>query len=444
MPPIKLYRDIWSLAWPIILASLSVPLLGFVDTAILGHLPDPHHLGGVAIGAIVFDVLMWTFAFLRMGTTGVLSQAMGRGDFDQTRTLLGQSLVLALLLGVLPIMAIQPLLAITDNFMQASPEVTEAYHSYILIRVFAVPAALGNYVFIGLFIASRRTRWVLLQTLLTGLLNLVLDYVFVVHVGMRADGVALGTLLAQYTNLGIAAYLATRTLKGSPGSLDRTALTSIKKYLPLLTVNRHLLGRTLFLLFCLLFFYAQSAQQSDVALAANSILFMLVLSVALGLDGFANAVEALVGRALSQGNVALFHQINRAAVVCCLLTAALYSGILFLAQTPLLHLLTDIPAVLTLASAYFAWVIWLPLINCWSFLLDGIFIGALKTRAMQHTMLCSALVFLAGWYATQDLGNQGLWIALTLLFAARAVTLGSVYAYYSCSKTHPSKWQTSH
>ena len=439
MPSIKLYRDIWSLAWPIIIASLSVPLLGFVDTAILGHLPDPHHLGGVAIGAIVFDVLMWTFAFLRMGTTGVLSQALGRGDYDKVRPLLGQSLVLAAVLGCLPILACYPLLSLVDGFMQASPEVTGAYHSYILIRIFAVPAALGTYVFIGYFIASRHTRWVLLQTLLTGLLNLVLDYVLVVHAGMRADGVALGTLLAQYTNLGIAAYLTRRSLRGAPGIFDRTAIASIKAYLPLLTLNRHLFVRTLCLLLTLLFFYAQSAQQGDVALAANSILFMLVLSVALGLDGFANAVEALVGRALSQGDTRLFHQINLAAAGCCLLTAALYSGILFIAQQPLLRLLTDIPAVVAMASTYYIWVVWLPLLNCWSFLLDGIFIGSLKTPAMQNTMFVSALLFFCIWYATQAWGNQGLWLALTSLFLSRALTLGSVYAYYSTR----SKWSTS-
>ena len=425
----QLDHKIWDIAWPAILSNISIPLLGLVDAAILGHLGSTHYLGAVAIGGAVLSFLYWGFSFLRMGTTGLVAKASGAGKPDEATLVLAQSAVLALLIAA-GVIATHPLwLHIGFKLMAPQPELAPLAESYASIRIYSAPAVLVTYTIVGWFIGNQDTRWPMAIMVTTNVINIGLDFLFIMGMGLNSDGAAYATLVAEYLGCLLALAAVWRCLP-RPFSVDfLPRLRAPEAYRRLLRSNRHLFLRTVALLFSFAFFTAMGDKLGPDTLAANALMLQLLILTAYGLDGFAYAAEGLTGNALGARDLDAFH----AAVLRC----AWWSGALaialsmffLLANSALYQVLTDIPAVRHIMLQHTAWLVALPLIAAASYLLDGVFIGSAETRYMMTTMLFSTLcVYLPLWYVTRDWGNHGLWFAFTAFNAARGISL---YYYFA-------------
>jgi MATE family multidrug resistance protein len=419
---------VWRLSGPIILANLSTPLLGAVDTAVVGHLPDPSFIGGVAVGSVIFSFLFWGFGFLRMGTTGFTAQAHGAGDAAELRACLLRPLALAVAFGCLVIALQSPLRQVALWAMEASAEVEGHTAVYFDIRVWSAPAVLVNYVVLGWLLGVQRPRAALaLQILMNGI-NIGLDLIFVIGLGWDVAGVAWATLIAETTAALAGLALILKSLGRLPDAADWARLKDRGRLTALLRVNFDIFLRTLCLVLAFGIFTAEGAGFGDVVLAGNAILLQFQSFISHGLDGFAHAAEILAGGAQGAGNRRTF---RRAVVVCSLwgLGGALLAGLVLLAGGPLLiAAFTSLPEVRLSAETYLWWMIVSPLISVWSFLLDGVFIGATRTAAMRNAMVLSLAVFLAAnWLLLPAFGNHGLWLSLTLFMAARGLTMALYY-----------------
>src|SRR5690554_254222 len=262
-PPDASRRRIWTLAWPIILSNITVPLLGLVDTAVMGHLPDSRYLAGVTLGATLFSFLYWGFGFLRMGTTGLTSQAVGRENDGDVRNLLGQSLLLAGVIGTLLILFSGPLNALGLWLLDGSAAATALATKYAEIRILSAPAVLANYAILGWFLGQQNSRVTLAILVLTNSVNIVLDLLFVVGLGMTSDGVAWATVIADYTALAFGLWLVSRQLRLLDGRFLRSRLLALTAYGELFAVNANLFVRTLGLLFAMAFFTSRGAARSE-------------------------------------------------------------------------------------------------------------------------------------------------------------------------------------
>lgn len=422
------HRQVWSLAWPMILSNITVPLLGLVDTAVIGHLPDPKYLAAVAVGAMIFSLLYWSFGFLRMGTTGLTAQALGNEAYDQSRLVLAQSLILAGVIGLSLLILHSPLIRIALQLIGAEPAVTTEARLYADIRILGAPAVLANYVLLGWFLGNQNTRIPLILLVFTNLLNMLLDLIAVYGLGMHADGVALATVISEYASLALGCFFMLRMQLRQPGQTPWLQLKSVSHYYHLISVNRYLFVRTLALLLTLAFFTSQGAKQGSTILSANAVLLNFFMLISNGLDGFAHAAEALSGKFYGAKDRRSFHRIISATLSWSLISAVLFSLFFWLGGERIIALLTDIPTVRQAAAVYLPWVIVLPMIAVWSFLIDGVFVGTTRVKAMQNTMLISILmVFFPVWYLSQTWGNHGLWLAFLSLFFARGLTGGYVF-----------------
>ncbi|WP_229381839.1 MATE family efflux transporter [Spiribacter sp. 2438] len=421
-------RRVGALAWPLILSNITVPLLGLVDTAVVGHLPDSRYLGGVTLGATLFSFLFWGFGFLRMGTTGLTAQAHGAGDRDGVIRLLGQSLLLAAGIGVL-LIAIHPVvIPLGLGWLGGSDAVSAEAQIYAQLRVLSAPAVLANYVLIGWFLGRGFSRVTLLLMVVNNLVNIVLDLVFVVGFGMTTDGVALASVIADYTTVLLGLGLAMAAWRGMQWRRVTGVFGDPAGYRRLLSVNSALFIRTVCLLFAFAFFHAQGAAIGDTTLAVNAVLLQFVLLASYGLDGFAHAAESLVGQRIGAADPAGFQRVVQAAAEWSLIMAGGVSLIYLLGGEALAALLTDLPEVREGAGEYLIWVVAMPLLAAVSYLMDGVFIGATRTRAMRDTMLLSlGLVYLPVWWLAQPLANHGLWLAFIAFTLARSVLLGGVF-----------------
>ena len=424
------YR-LWQLAWPLMLTNITVPLLGLVDTAVLGHLESPEYLGAVAIGGNLFSILYWTFGFMRMGTTGLAAQAFGRRDAFAQSALLVRSLLMATAIGLGLILLQQPLIRIGLSLMGASEDVTRLASEYASIRIWSAPAVLCQYTLVGWLIGTQYPRGPMLMLILANSLNMVLDILFVTVWGWNSQGGAVATVMAEYSATGLGLWLVWRR-RPLDLRFDRQLLGVIADYLAILQVNRYILVRTVLLLLSIAFFTAQGAQQGDTVLAANAVLITFLMLISNGLDGFANAAEALVGEAIGQRHREQFGEVCRTALRWSLWGALLFTFIFVVGGDLIISLLTSIPEVVVTAKVYIPWIWAMPFAAVWGFLLDGIFIGATRTRDMQNTMLLATIgVFLPVWWLTQSWGNHGLWFAMLSLMLARAAGMGWLFFRHS-------------
>ncbi|MDR9438046.1 MAG: MATE family efflux transporter [Halomonas sp.] len=420
-------QRILSLAWPIILSNITVPLLGLVDTAVVGHLPDSRYLAGVTLGATLFSFLYWGFGFLRMGTTGLTSQAVGREADGEVRNLLGQSLLLALVIGLGLILAGGPLVTLGLWLLDGSEAATELAAEYARIRLLSAPAVLANYAILGWFLGQQNSRVTLAILVLTNGVNIALDLLFVVGLGMTSDGVAWATVLADYTALIFGLWLVSRQLRWLSGCFLRERLLRLAAYGELFQVNANLFVRTLGLLFAMAFFTSRGAAQGDTVLAANAVLLQFIMLTSYALDGFAHAAEALAGRAVGRRRFDEFGQIVASAARFSLATAGLAALAFALGGEWLIALLTALPEVRATAGDYLPWMVVMPLVAVWSYLFDGVFIGATAIREMRNSIYAGLAVYLPLWWLTTPMGNHGLWLAF-LAFAM--VRSGVLVAYY--------------
>ena len=418
---LTLNQRIWMLAWPLLLSNLTAPLLGLVDTAVVGHLDHPRYLAAVALGSNFFMFLYFSFNFLRMGTTGFTSQAKGRQH--DTRVVLLRGMLLAAALG-LALILLAPLLRETGLWLLGGSETVQGLaRDYINIRILGAPAALANFALIGFAIGSHNTRVPLKMTLLMHSSNAFLDVLLVQVWHWDVRGVATASACAEYIGLAGGLFWLRHALRAPR---QREPVWQLPAILALLSVNRDIFIRSLALLSTFFFFTAQGARLGDAVLAANAVLITFLLILSNLLDGFANAAEALVGEAHGRRDSTGLHHAIVATGRWTLGCAALGLVLFALAGAPLIGLLTDLPIIRDTAIHYLPWVLLLPLTASAGFWLDGIFVGATWGAAMRNTMLVSVVGFFVLWALTQGWDNHGLWLAMNGFMATRGLCMGWV------------------
>ncbi len=406
-----------------ILANISTPLLGMVDTAVVGHLSAAHYLGAVAIGSMIFTFVFWGFGFLRMATTGLNAQAYGREDPIAMQAVLFQAIWLAVLIAI-GLLAIQiPIRDMALWLVSSSDNVEHYAATYFDIRIWSAPATLINYAILGWLIGREASKAALLMVLVINVANIVLDLLLVNGLGMNVDGVALASVIAEYLGLVVGIILLNRYGVNLQAWQLARRWQNFRAGFKGLEVHGNFMIRTFVLILCFAFFTTQGARQGDTVLAANSVLLNFITFMAFVLDGFANATEVLTGKALGRKSPA---QLKRALLLTgfwSLMMALLFMGVYASFGQLIIRLLTSIDEVVLLADQYLWWVVIAPIIGVWSYLFDGLFVGATRSREMRNTMLLSALaVYLPAWYVLQGFGNHGLWAAILLFLLARGLT----------------------
>lgn len=407
-----------------ILSNISTPLLGLVDTAVLGHLTSEDFLAAVALGGLIFSFIFWGFGFLRMGTTGLTAQAFGEGNKPEITAVLGRALIVALIIAYL-LLFLRPYIAtISFSLLQSSVIVERYALQYFEIRILSAPATLCLYALMGWFLGQQKVKIPLLVVLTSNLINIGLDLLFVYYLNMQIEGVALATVIAEYVGLAIALIIAVRiaTKQRQPGFWRE--LSNISQFKAMLVINSHIFVRTWCVIFAFAFFTAQASKLGGVILAANTVLLNFQTFMAYALDGFAHAAEALVGKAIGAKNKVMLKQAIATSGLWSFVIAVIFSVIYFVFGQEIINILTSLQNVRFVSYDYLPWLIMMPLVSFLCYLLDGIFIGAMLSKQMRNTMLFSLFcVFLPVWYHTQNLGNEGLWLAITVFMLARSLSM---------------------
>lgn len=422
------HRSIWALAGPIIISNLSTPLVGAVDTAVVGHLPEPQAIGAVALGALIFSFLFWGFGFLKMSTTGFIAQAYGANDHQALSDTLSRVILLALSFGILIIVLAYPLIQFVLYLLDSSEQIESLTAQYAYIRLWSAPATLSTYVFIGVFIGLHDTRKVLLLMLVLNLSNILLDLVFVMGFKMGVEGVALATLIAEYLAASLGFFLLRDRITVAIKKFTWAKILERKAIALLMKANSDIFIRTLCLVFSFSYFTAQGAKMGEVILASNAILLHLQSIMAHGLDGFAHAAEALTGSAYGAKKQNEFKRAVKLTSFWAFIIAIVICLIYLFFGELILGLFTNIEEVLASAIIYLPWMIITPIASIWSFQLDGIFIGASYTKEMRNAMILSTLIYLALLQLLiPQWGNHGLFLGLSLFMVIRALTLSWYY-----------------
>ena len=422
------YRYLLQKAWPIILANASVPLLGLVDTAVIGNVGSITDLGAIAFGALIFSFVYWSFGFLRMGTTGFAAQASGAGDEQEVRAVLGRAVLIALCLGVVLILIQWPIGLAAFSLLDGSAPVEAVAQEYFDIRIWGAPATLATFALMGLLIGLGKSRTLLIVQLFLNGLNILLDVWFAGILGWGASGIALGTVIAEWTTVLLAGWLVYRTLNQRKVSADefwpKAKIMDLSALLKTASANLDIMLRTLILVFSFAFFINQSAKFGDTVLASNHILLQLIAFSAFFLDGYAFVVEALVGGAIGAKRRDVFDLAVRRSTVLALITAILLALVIALVGDIAVILMTDISSVRLAANQLLPFAALYVLFSFAAFQLDGIFIGASFTRQMRDAAALSIVVYFIAWWALSDQhGIQGLWGAMIIYVVARAVAL---------------------
>jgi len=403
-------------------------MLSAVDIAVVGHLPGPEYLGAVAVGSRVFVVLYFGLLFLRMGTTGFTAQALGAGRPDEIRAWLGRAGLLAGSIGLLIILLQSPIAWLGISVIGPEPEIAVLAEDYVLIRIWSAPAALANFALLGWLFGIQATRTALVTQVFMNGLNIVLDIWFVTGLGWGVEGVALATVISECSAVMLGLALAGTHLRRIGGHWDLRRLADMDRIRWMMRVNGDLFIRSIILQISFLAITAVGARLGAATLAANAILFNLFAFTAYLLDAYANAAEALTGEAVGKRDPVSFRHAVKAAGRGAVIGSTVLTVIFWAGGPFFIDLMTTVPEVREVAREFLPWSIFMPLVSVWSFVLDGIFVGSTWSREMRNSMVAASLaygaalvVFVPTW------GNHGLWFAITIYMAARAVTLALRY-----------------
>ncbi|MDT0682547.1 MATE family efflux transporter [Roseicyclus sp. F158] len=421
------HRRVLAIALPIVLSNATIPILGAVDTGVVGQLGAAAPIGAVGIGAVIISSIYWIFGFLRMGTSGLVAQAHGAGDAAETGAILVRALMIAGAAGLAGIVLQWPIFAAAFALAPASAEVEELSRIYLSIRIWGAPAAIAIYALTGWLIALERTRSVLLLQLWMNGLNIVLDLWFVLGLGWGVGGVAGATIIAELTGLGLGLWLCRAAFAGEQWR-DWARVLDPVRIRRMVAVNGDIMLRSVLLQASFTAFLFVGSDFGDVTLAANQVLLQFLQITAYALDGVAFAAESLVGQAF--GAKSRSH-LRRSAIVASQWGAggAVLLAMVYAVFGPLIidAMATD-PDVRETARDYLPWVVAAPLVGIGSWMLDGIFIGATRTRDMRNAMVLPVAAYVAGVVLLVPMmGNGGLWLSLMLLNGLRAVTLFARY-----------------
>jgi len=421
------HKRVLGVAIPIVLANATIPILGAVDTGVVGQMGLAVPIGAVGIGAIIISAIYWLFGFLRMGTTGLTAQAIGSNDHSETSALLVRGILIGLGAGLVLIMTQIPLFSAALGIAPASFEVESLAQEYLKIRVYSAPAAIAIFGITGWLIANERTRAVLVLMLLINSINIVLDFVFVLRLGWGVEGVAYATLIAEWSGLFFGLWLARKGFKNGYWKnwsqiFDRARLTKMAK------VNSDILIRSVLLEIAFVSFLFLGSSFDDATLAANQVLIQFLNITAYAMDGFAFAAEALIGKALGAKNRLIF---RRSAVMTSQWgfgSVVVMALAFYVFGNTIINVMTTAEDVRAVSYEYLPWMVLAPLVGAAAWMLDGIFIGATRTADMRNMMFISFCVYLIALaLLLPKYGNHGLWASLIIFSIARGVTLGYKY-----------------
>lgn len=422
------YRYILQVSWPIILANMAVPLLGLVDTAVIGRGGTAVALGAIALGALIFNFVYWTFGFLRMSTTGLVARAVGAELELEVRLATARAALLAATAGCGLILLCPFWSRLSMALLDASPAVEALTEEYVRLRVWGAPAALVNFAVMGALIGLGRTRQLLVLQLFMNGLNIALDLLFAVVFGWGVAGIAIGTALADWSAAFLGAALLYRVLRARHvGAEPWLPWDDIKQYRALretLRVQRDVLLRTLCLLFGFGWFAQQGARFGDTTLAANHLLQLLISFSAFFLDGVAFSTESLAGNAAGARRLDTFRRTIRRTTLVAFGLAVVLSAAVATVGNDAIAALTDVAEVRAVASRHLAYAASYVLVAVFAFQLDGVFVGTTRTREMRNASLLSVVSFVTlERFLTPALGNHGLWLAMIGFAAARGLSL---------------------
>jgi MATE family multidrug resistance protein len=421
------HKALLVIAIPMILSNITVPLLGLVDIAVVGHLSDPFYLGGVAIGSMIMTFILSMAGFLRMATTGVTAQAYGKGNTDLQLNGLVHGITIAIFLSLIILLLQVPIKAAAFTLAGGSEEVQTYGQLYFSIRIFSAPAALTNLVLLGWMLGMQSAKGPMWHLIFTNVINIVLDLLFVFGFGWGVQGVAIASLIADYSGVLIGLYFVRMIAKEQGIHFTKEALRVWQQWQaikPLLLINRDIFLRTLCLSICFAFITFEGAKLGDNIVAANAILLNLLMLLSFGLDGIAYAVEALVGKAVGRNNRAELIKSIKDATFWSVLFSVVFTVLFWVSGEDIIRLMSDIDVVVQTAVVYLPWIIAMPIVSLWCFLFDGIFIGLTRAKDMRNSMFIATFGgFFFVWWLSQQWGNHALWAAMHGFMLVRGVTL---------------------
>lgn len=415
-------KRILQIAVPSIISNITVPLLGLIDVTIVGHLGAAAYIGAIAVGGMLFNIIYWIFGFLRMGTSGMTSQAYGKHDLDEVARLLLRSVGVGLLIAIVLVALQYPIRKLAFTFIQTTEEVERLATLYFRICIWGAPAMLGLYGFAGWFIGMQNSRFPMYIAITQNIVNIAASLCFVYLFHMKVAGVAWGTLTAQYAGFLMALLLWRRYYGGLKKHVAWHEVLKKEAMLRFFQVNRDIFLRTLCLVIVTLFFTSAGAAQGEIVLAVNTLLMQLFTLFSYIMDGFAYSGEALVGKYVGANNRPALYRTVRQLFIWGVGLSTGFTLLYFFGGKSFLRLLTNETSVIREAGNYFYWVLAIPLTGFAAFLWDGIFIGATATRQMFYSMLVASGSFFLVYYSLHEwMGNHALWLAFIVYLSLRGI-----------------------
>ncbi len=415
-------KRILQIAVPSIISNITVPLLGLIDVTIVGHLGAAAYIGAIAVGGMLFNIIYWIFGFLRMGTSGMTSQAYGKHDLDEVARLLLRSVGVGLLIAIILVALQYPIRKLAFTFIQTTEEVEQLATLYFRICIWGAPAMLGLYGFAGWFIGMQNSRFPMYIAITQNIVNIAASLCFVYLFHMKVAGVAWGTLTAQYAGFLMALLLWRRYYGGLKKHVAWHEVLKKEAMLRFFQVNRDIFLRTLCLVIVTLFFTSAGAAQGEIVLAVNTLLMQLFTLFSYIMDGFAYSGEALVGKYVGANNRLALYRTVRQLFIWGVGLSTGFTLLYFFGGKSFLGLLTNETSVIREAGNYFYWVLAIPLTGFAAFLWDGIFIGATATRQMFYSMLVASGSFFLVYYSLHEwMGNHALWLAFIVYLSLRGI-----------------------
>ena len=416
------HKEILDIAIPSIVSNITVPLLGLIDVTIVGHLGAASYIGAIAVGGMLFNIIYWIFGFLRMGTSGMTSQAYGANNPQETHALLIRSLCIGGFIATLLILLQYPIEQTAFLFINPTDEIEKLASSYFRICIWGAPAVLGLYSFSGWFIGMQNSRYPMFIAIAQNLVNIATSLLLVYGYGMKIEGVALGTLIAQYAGLGMAFWLWKNKYTTQNKAKSKYMLFSRASMYRFFQVNRDIFLRTLCLVAVTLYFTSAGAKQGEVILAVNTLLMQLFTLFSYFMDGFAYAGEALAGKYIGAEKPQELHQMVRRLFQWGLGIAVVFTVLYGVGGEGFLQLLTNEQEVINASEVYRYWVILIPMAGFTAFLLDGIFIGATATQLMLRGMFIASVGFFLTYFSLKEIiGNHALWLAFIVYLSLRGI-----------------------
>ena len=410
---------------PLFFANIAIPLVGLVDTGLMGHLSSEKFLAAISIATSVMTMVFWSFGFLRMGTVGLVSQSLGRKDWNEITLVFVRNIILALFIGLFLILLKSPILLLIEHFFKTSQETQLLIDKYISVRIFSAPAELILYVVIGLYLGLKKTKTASIGVSIFCTGNIILSSILVVHFNLEIIGAAVGTLISAYFTVIILLSFSYFLLKKKfSGSLSKNKILNIKKISYLFKINFDIFIRIIFLTFSFLWVTYQSSKLGENYLAVNAILMQFIMLASFFLDAYAFSTEAIIGYFIGKRSKKLFLEVVKNSFQLSFISGLFISIIFLIFFKPIVNQLTNLHYLNYLAFNYFIWIVIIPPIASLCYQFDGIFIGASQTAEMRNGMIISVIIFIiSSHFLVNNFGNHGLWLALLLFMIMRSITL---------------------